>query len=399
MNIKIIFSGPYPQGMAASRRVHLYAKGISQLGHQVKILLPNPTEIHGSEPRNKESKGNYEGIEFIYPSGTTGKSKYFLKKSFNVLKGMLKAGGILIKERKHTDAVLMVTNALYHILFFKIVTKILKIKYLQEKSELPFINKKSGGIFKIYSFWYIKLVYKCFDGMLVISQYLYDYFKPRVRKKFRLLIVPIIVDPEGFISPAGESAGKGKNADRSIVYSGTLCEGKDGVLTLIKAFNIIAEKYKDLKLYLVGHTEKQEDIQKIDALLKQLKLEQRVILNGFVIWERLVELLNGAVLLALAKPSSRQAEACFPTKLAEYLATGNPVVVTKLGSIPLYLTDGENAFLSEPDSVEAFAQKMDYVLSHPGISGKVGALGRELAQGEFNYRTQTKRIVEFIESL
>ena len=49
-------------------------------------------------------------------------------------------------------------------------------------------------------------------------------------------------------------------------------------------------------------------------------------------------------MLVLARPDNIQAKGGFPTKLGEYLATGNPVVVTKVGEIPNYLIDGVNAF-------------------------------------------------------
>ena len=60
--------------------------------------------------------------------------------------------------------------------------------------------------------------------------------------------------------------------------------------------------------------------------------------------------LCNAKLLALARPDSIQAQGGFPTKLGEYLATGRPVVVTKVGEIPDYLEDGVNAFLSDINS-------------------------------------------------
>jgi glycosyltransferase involved in cell wall biosynthesis len=102
--------------------------------------------------------------------------------------------------------------------------------------------------------------------------------------------------------------------------------------------------------------------------------------------------------LALARPRSLQAQGGFPTKLGEYLATGNPVVVTKVGDIPLYLTDNETAFLAEPNDVDSFAKKIEFVLSNPDIAMKVGEAGKRLTQEVFNYKYQANNIVEFISS-
>jgi len=64
-----------------------------------------------------------------------------------------------------------------------------------------------------------------------------------------------------------------------------------------------------------------------------------------------------AKILALARPKSKVADAGFPSKLTEYLSTGNPVVVTRVGEIPYYLKDNVHAFLTEPDSVNSFAER------------------------------------------
>jgi glycosyltransferase involved in cell wall biosynthesis len=109
--------------------------------------------------------------------------------------------------------------------------------------------------------------------------------------------------------------------------------------------------------------------------------------------------LCNARVLALARPRSRIADAGFPSKLTEYLATGKPVVVTKVGEIPVYLKDNETAFLSEPDSVNAFADRLDYALKNYEFARQVGKRGKELAGTIFSYNFQAKNMMEFISKL
>ena len=109
--------------------------------------------------------------------------------------------------------------------------------------------------------------------------------------------------------------------------------------------------------------------------------------------------LNNAEVLAMARPWSIIADAGFPSKLTEYLSTGNPVIATKVGEIPVYLEDNVNAFLSEPDSADAFAEKIEYVLSNYELAQKVGERGKELTRTIFNYNYQTKRMIAFIKTL
>jgi glycosyltransferase involved in cell wall biosynthesis len=109
--------------------------------------------------------------------------------------------------------------------------------------------------------------------------------------------------------------------------------------------------------------------------------------------------LCNAAVLALARPTSLQAQYGFPTKLGEYLATGRPVVVTDVGEIGKFLRDGENAYIVQPNNAEAFAAKLDYVLANYETAKRVGSKGKETAIVNFDCHTHGKRIVDFIRTL
>ena len=83
----------------------------------------------------------------------------------------------------------------------------------------------------------------------------------------------------------------------------------------------------------------------------------------------------------------------FPIKLGEYLSTGKPVIVTSVGDIPLFLKDGENAYISKPDDVASFANKLNDCLSDPFKASYIGKKGEKLVYREFNYLEVTKHIV------
>ena len=83
--------------------------------------------------------------------------------------------------------------------------------------------------------------------------------------------------------------------------------------------------------------------------------------------------------------------------MGEYLATGNPVCVTKVGEIPDYLEDNVSAFMATPGDVDSFADAMDRALSNPDNAKKVGLAGREVAEREFNSEIQAKRLYEFLQ--
>ena len=106
--------------------------------------------------------------------------------------------------------------------------------------------------------------------------------------------------------------------------------------------------------------------------------------------------LKGAGLLALARPFSLRSQAGFSTKLGEYLATGNPIVVTVTGEIANYLQDRVNVYLSPPDDVGSFAKCLREALSSPDDARGVGQRGREVALTHFDFHSHGVRLHEFI---
>lgn len=92
--------------------------------------------------------------------------------------------------------------------------------------------------------------------------------------------------------------------------------------------------------------------------MNQLGVQDAVIFTGKVAAEELPNYLVNASILALSRPDSLQARNGFPTKLGEYLATGNPVLVTNVGEIPLFIKHGENGFIAEESNVDDFAKNL-----------------------------------------
>jgi glycosyltransferase involved in cell wall biosynthesis len=230
--------------------------------------------------------------------------------------------------------------------------------------------------------------------MFCISDYLIDFYKKRGFDQHKLFLVPSTVDTERFNKQINSPL------DYSyILYCGSLTILKDGVNILIESFKKISDMYPEINLVLIGKGDSVSDEIMIKDLVVNLNIEKRVIFLGQLPRTEIPAYLCNAKILALARPESIVADAGFPSKLTEYLATGNPVVVTRVGEIPQYLTDYETAFLTEPGSINAFANKLDYVLNNYESAKRIGINGKELTSTIFNYNFQSKRMITFIKSL
>lgn len=304
---------------------------------------------------------------------------------------------MLLRELNKEEEILVIHLYSYNFVvqFFCFITsRLLNTRVTLERSEHPLrrfktkITESTLGELKIF------LEMKMCHGIFCISDYLIDFYKTRGFNEQRLLLVPSTVEPQRFnvrsVSPLPYSY---------ILYCGGLTILKDGVNILIESFIKISDKHPDVNLVIIGKADEEQEEVFLKDLVKSRNASQRVIFIGQLSRDIIPSYLVNAKILTLARPRSRVADAGFPSKVTEYLATGNPVIVTNIGDIPRYLKDNENAFLSEPDSVDAFAEKLDYVLNNYDIAKMVGSEGRELTSNIFNYNFQSKRILSFIDSL
>ena len=106
--------------------------------------------------------------------------------------------------------------------------------------------------------------------------------------------------------------------------------------------------------------------------------------------------LKNAEVLVLSRPDNIQAAYGFPTKLGEYLMTGNPVVVTRVGELDNFLEDGKSCLFAKPGDAQHFAKKLKWTLENPAEAKEIGAKGKQVAEVSFNYKIEGKKIAEVI---
>lgn len=223
-------------------------------------------------------------------------------------------------------------------------------------------------------------------GLFAISSTIRDFFVEKGLSKERAHVINMTVDPSRF-----EDVKKEKVPDY-IAYCGTASNNKDGVDELIKAFAIVHKFHPTIKLYIIGATPSKVDEAGNQKLISDLQIQDFVVFTGRISAQQMPQMLKNASVLALDRPKSKQADYGFPTKLGEYLLTGNPVVVTKVGTIPDFLEDGVTALMAEERNPEEFAAKICWAIEHPEEAEKIGRAGAEVAIKFFNSQIEGDRM-------
>lgn len=360
---KIIIGHLYKPSSAATNRILAYAKSFVSLGKRVSLVL-GCDEVHPLP--------QIEGVEVF---GVTS--------PFHILL-FPKMAQVMREHYTKEQSVILVYGSPLFCLFLP------KTRYniFFECTEVPMNGMTESGVHKLKEILKLYLAKRA-TGMLVISNALVDYYTDRGINN--ISVINMFVDSSRFdtVLPLKRK--------KVIAYCGTISLHKDGVDSLIKAFNLFRRFHSGYILKIIGRFEDKKAEDSVKGLVKQLSLDEDVDFTGMVMPNEIPPMLKGAKMLVLARPNNRQAQYGFPTKLGEYLATKNPVVVTNVGEIGVFLRDGVNCCMAKPGDEKDFAEKMAWIADHEVEAKELGERGWLLTQKEFSALEQSRRALAFME--
>jgi glycosyltransferase involved in cell wall biosynthesis len=382
LNVCFVFKGDIFDSSASRNRILSLARGLKNAGAEPFIYGFSPFENESHSPR-----GMCDSINYSYPNI---ESAWFLVRFLISILGLLYRYPLFILKNKVNVIYLydIPLFAKWTILFYKVFFKYIIV---EENNEYPLILLRKSKIKKFLGKFYIIFAYRFLDGMVVMTKNLLQYFKPLTSRMTKFEIINMTVDINRFNNvPVNNTI-----YYEYLAYCGSLRQSKDGILTLIQAFSKITITFPEIKLLIIGNGTEVERMA-IFKMIQSLMVQGKVILAGFISKDEIPYYLSNAKGLILPRPKSFQAEGAFPTKLGEYLATGKPVIATRVGEIPNFLTDGNNCYLAEPGSVKSLSEKMMELLSDTDRARKIGINGKQLTTLEFSHLVQSKKLYDFL---
>ncbi|HYY88906.1 MAG TPA: glycosyltransferase, partial [Chloroflexota bacterium] len=156
------------------------------------------------------------------------------------------------------------------------------------------------------------------------------------------------------------------------------------------------------RLNLVGSTGHDPRLPERDypRLLRQLAHGQDVRFLGSVRDDDLPALYRSAAVLALPSVErtcygrSIRVSELLGLAVLEAMASGTPVVASRLGGLPEVVEDGTTGFLVPPGDTAALRDRLDQVLRDPGLARRLGRRGRELVCERFTWRAVAERCLD-----
>ncbi|MEN6604218.1 MAG: glycosyltransferase family 4 protein [Bryobacteraceae bacterium] len=162
-----------------------------------------------------------------------------------------------------------------------------------------------------------------------------------------------------------------------VLYSGRINRGK-GLLEVVDAIALLATDGLDVVFDLVGWAEAGDDI--VDAIRQRAEhhgIPERVIFHGYKpVGPELFGVFKDVDLFVTASLHSEG----FPRGIWEAMAHSLPVAVTKVGSIPFFLKDGESGLLVEPGNTAGLADAMGRIIRDGDLRRRLIKEGSKLAR-------------------
>ena len=376
----VLGGGGFPHKItAAGNKYFLIAKALSKVGFQAVLI--NKVDIKNNS--NKKT-GKIEKVEYVYlcshnRSSTIGKIK-------NEIEAIALQFLYLQKYSVNVDPkyVLISYCNMFMIFYNWLIAKMLGYRLLVSVMEYhPALAKSLSDKIKSFLFW--KIVFLMADGGLPISQFLYEKIKKR-RKSLPLYKIPILSD----FTIYEKITNYNKNKD--FIYCGSL--GYYSVVKLIiEAFLLLEDPTINLHLVVNGKEE----------IMGKFKIEIASYSNIFVYSQipnrDLYILYASAIGLLIPMRPCIQDEARFPQKIAEYLASGTPIITNPVGEICFFFEHGKNAIFADNYSVEAYKNAMRWLLNNPNCAKQIGINGKNLGNKHFHYENIADQFSEFLKSL
>ena len=157
---------------------------------------------------------------------------------------------------------------------------------------------------------------------------------------------------------------------------------KKGFANLIRACAVLVERGRSFRCEIFGEGPLGNQLH---GQIEELGLTELVQLPGAKPQHELRERLAGSGVFVL--PSVPEAEGGMdnlPTVIMEAMATGLPVVSTRIGGIPEMVIENETGFLVQPEDAVALAGAIEKVTSDRSLGQKLGQAGYDRAQKVFS---------------
>lgn len=161
----------------------------------------------------------------------------------------------------------------------------------------------------------------------------------------------------------------------------------------IRAFALIADKYTDYELHIVGGGNEKE-LERLMSIAAETKYISRIKFTKEQV-ENIVDVYSRSKLI-LSLTKEGEAFGLVPYEAA---LCNRPTIAPNKGAIKEILSDGISAILVDTENVEAIAQKIDWALSNYEECQNICKRTRQIVEARLSPQVMVRQIMDIYKSL
>jgi len=382
-NLNLVFVGVSAvEGMAGTKRVKNF---ISHLKKN-KIVISNIINTHSKDEIQRIS--HCDNVRYMFIGNKIPVLGIFV----SLIIGLVTL--IILRKRKYKNILYNygspdIKNILY-LVFAKLIGYRIVIDIVED---VEFVTDFKGPLSKIRfksSQLFLKRIYLFAYACIVISNHLLYKLNNYSKGRIPVYLIPVSVDFCKII----DSKQRPIESNLRIFYGGSFGT-KDGIDILIGAFERLISNKHSLELIICGKGSDRDEKRLFEQVNKS-SAKRRIKFLGFLAEDEYYKELYISHIFCMTRINTEYANAGFPFKLGEFLATGKAVIASEIGDVPLYLTDKQNALLIDPDSIDQLYNAILYLINNPQKISEIGGNGYATARKYFNAAEQSLILLDIL---
>jgi len=321
-------------------------EGLAKKGHKVIVVSTSSNISTLSHLQGVINVIKENGVEYHFINASSGiYSRQWWQESvikFRELDGKYKFDVVISQSSAGKKVLSIAGNVKKIVINHGTALGELKTRFASLKSPrnaVRFILKDIPMV--IEGYWDDYQTFRKADKIVCVSGLLADNLSreyPFVKGK--VVVIENGVDLKRFETGVSKPASRGF----CLLYVGRIVEEK-GIGGLLKALSIVRDEIKDISLYIVGGG---KDLDKFKDMTKRLKITDVVNYVGEVGNTEVVKYYKSSDVFVY--PSLRQEG--FPMVIAESMASGLPIIASRIGGIPNAIEDKKTGVLIEPGDIK-----------------------------------------------
>lgn len=260
-------------------------------------------------------------------------------------------------------------------------------------SDLFSKQNKLINTYKRIKFSFSEKLTKYFAGIICISTKIEKYFS---KYNSNTIQIPILsnINSDDISSEKNEYI---KDDVFKIGFFGSVAYEKENFEQLFKSLSYLISSNKSINIIVEFYGPLDKRTNSIFELkIKEFNLNNNLYYKGIIEQKQVIVFMKKYHLLILPRGNNLQNRYGFSTKLSEYLVSGVPCLITAVSDNSKYIKDGYNGFIIPPDDINAFVNKLLYIITHYNSFENIGYNAISTVKKHFYYKNYSNKMLEFL---